>query len=78
MLSLGTAEIALIFLVALFAVGPRRLPQVSRIIGRAVRYLKDNMNEITEAIKSEPCDDLKKEMKGIFDSKKNHADGDKG
>ncbi len=47
--SLGVTEIMVILVVALIFIGPKKLPQVSRSIGRAMREFRDQ----TDAIKRE-------------------------
>jgi Tat protein translocase TatB subunit len=67
MFSIGSAELALILLVILFVVGPKRLPEVARMIGKFVRYFKHSLDELSEAIRSQPPQELKKEMEEFFD-----------
>lgn len=49
--NLGVSELLVIFVVALLVIGPRRLPEVARAIGQAVRAFQD-------ALKG-PSDDAK-------------------
>ena len=44
--NLGLAELLVIFIVALLVIGPRRLPEVARAIGEAVRSFQDAMNPV--------------------------------
>lgn len=39
--NLGLSELLLIFIVALLVIGPRRLPEVARGIGQAVKAFQD-------------------------------------
>ena len=39
--NLGLSELLLIFVVALLVIGPRRLPEVARGIGQAVKAFQD-------------------------------------
>ena len=39
--NLGLSELLVIFIVALLVIGPRRLPEVARAIGEAVRAFQD-------------------------------------
>ena len=41
--NLGLSELVVIFIVALLVIGPRRLPEVARAIGEAVRSFQDVM-----------------------------------
>ena len=50
--NLGLSEIVVIGVIALLVVGPRRLPEVARAIGDAVRAFQD-------ALKGPPKDDPK-------------------
>ena len=40
MFNIGPAELIVIFLVALLVVGPRRLPQLGKTIGKSLRELR--------------------------------------
>ena len=42
--NIGLAELAVIFIVALIVIGPRRLPEVARALGEAVRAFQDAMH----------------------------------
>jgi sec-independent protein translocase protein TatA len=44
----GPMELILIFVVALLIFGPRKLPEIGRSIGKAIREFKDHSNKITE------------------------------
>ncbi len=39
--NLGLSELAVIFVIALLVIGPRRLPEVARGIGSAIRAFQD-------------------------------------
>ena len=39
--NLGLSELVVIFIVALLVIGPRRLPEVARALGEAVRSFQD-------------------------------------
>ncbi len=39
--NLGVSELAVIFVVAILVLGPRRLPEVARAIGRSARAFQD-------------------------------------
>ena len=42
--SLGPAEILVIFVVALIVLGPKRLPEAGRALGRGLREFKDSVS----------------------------------
>ena len=47
--NLGFPELVVILLVALLVLGPKRLPEVARAMGQAVRAFQDAMkNEVSE------------------------------
>lgn len=70
MFDIGLTEVALILLVAIFAIGPERMPEVARFLVKAKRML----NKLTGDVKSLwdtidlPEDDNKESQK--HDSKK--------
>ena len=41
--NIGLSELLVIFIVALIVIGPRRLPEVARGLGEAVRSFQDAM-----------------------------------
>ncbi len=48
MFGIGPGEFALIFLIALFVLGPERLPGLARDIGRAMAELRKASDELTD------------------------------
>ena len=48
----GPAEMLLIAVVALIVVGPKRLPDMARTIGKAIREFKAATNEFTSELNS--------------------------
>ncbi|CAN5518877.1 hypothetical protein BH20ACT18_BH20ACT18_07200 [soil metagenome] len=40
----GTLEIVVVLVIALIVLGPKRLPEMARSLGRGVRELKESMN----------------------------------
>jgi len=46
--NIGTAELLLIFAIALIVVGPRRLPQIARDFGKVVNDLRKMSQEFTK------------------------------
>ncbi|MGA9350397.1 MAG: Sec-independent protein translocase protein TatB, partial [Anaerolineae bacterium] len=45
--NIGTAELILIFIIALIVVGPRRLPEIGREIGKILNDLRKMSQEFT-------------------------------
>ena len=43
--NLGLSELVVIFIVALVVIGPRRLPEVARALGEAVRSFQDALKK---------------------------------
>lgn len=50
---IGTGEILLILVVALIIWGPRRLPEIARTMGKAVRTLRKATFDLTTAVTKE-------------------------
>jgi Tat protein translocase TatB subunit len=50
MLNVGPLELVVVLAVALIVVGPERLPELARAIGRAVRQLRDVQNEVRDMV----------------------------
>lgn len=50
MLNIGPQELLLIFVVALLVVGPRRLPELGRSLGKGIRELRKAQDEVRKTI----------------------------
>ena len=48
MFGIGIEELVLILLIALFVLGPERLPSLARDVGKAMRELRRTSDELTE------------------------------
>jgi sec-independent protein translocase protein TatA len=61
--SLGFQEIAVILVIALIVFGPKKLPQIGRSLGQAMRELRNISQEFTSVInvEDEPETDDSKE-----------------
>ena len=57
MLNVGPAELILIFLVALLVVGPRRLPQLGRTIGKSLREFRRATDDFKQSFEFGVDDD---------------------
>jgi sec-independent protein translocase protein TatA len=62
MFNIGMPELLLIFVVALVVVGPRRLPELGRQLGKAVAALKQASMDLKDALEQEPPEDIKEEV----------------
>ena len=51
--SIGPAELILIFVVALLIFGPKKLPEIGRSVGKAIREFKKTSEEIKSRIEEE-------------------------
>ncbi|WP_017307186.1 TatA/E family twin arginine-targeting protein translocase [Spirulina subsalsa] len=50
---IGLPEMALIFVVALLIFGPKKLPEIGRSLGKALRSFQEASNEFQKEIKRE-------------------------
>ncbi len=50
MFGLGTPELILILVVALIVFGPKKLPEMGRAIGRAMKEFRKGTQELTEEL----------------------------
>ena len=50
--SLGFPEIAIIFLIALILFGPKKLPEIGRTLGKALREFKKATRDLTDTIQN--------------------------
>ena len=64
MFNIGPMELILILLVALVIVGPKRLPEVGRSIGKSLRELR------------RASEDVRSSFEASLDDDERHADGD--
>lgn len=53
MFDLGFQELIVIFIVALLVFGPKKLPELARTLGKAVRDIRQAMSGVKEQIDSE-------------------------
>jgi sec-independent protein translocase protein TatA len=51
--SIGPAELILIFIIALLVFGPKKLPEIGRSVGKALREFKKTSDEIKGRIEEE-------------------------
>ncbi len=73
--SIGPAELVLIFIVALLVFGPKKLPEIGKSVGKAIREFKRTSEEIKGRIEDEiqaseikdAAQDLRDGLSGIKD-----------
>ncbi|MBC8248670.1 MAG: TatA/E family twin arginine-targeting protein translocase [Anaerolineales bacterium] len=79
--NIGTAELILIFIIALIVVGPRRLPEIGRSLGKIMRDLRQMSQEFTvdmmREINAPAQEDQTKEI-ADQDASEKATDGDQG
>ena len=56
MLNVGPLELLVVLAVALIVVGPERLPELARSVGRVIRQFRDVQNEVRDLVSSEVDD----------------------
>jgi len=62
MFNIGMPELILIFIIALLFVGPKRLPELGRQLGKAIASFKRASMDLKEALEQEPPADIKEEV----------------
>jgi len=74
MFSVSPAELLTIAVVVLVVFGPRRLPEIARTFGKALREMRRTADELKSGIEEEygqalgPLDEARREIKASFDS----------
>lgn len=59
MLNIGPPELILIFVIALVIVGPHRLPELGRTVGKALRELRKMQDEVKDLVNNGMGDEFK-------------------
>jgi TatA/E family protein of Tat protein translocase len=69
--SIGPMELILIFVVALLVFGPKKLPEIGRSVGKALREFKKTSDEIKgrieEEIEASELKDIRKDIQSGVD-----------
>jgi sec-independent protein translocase protein TatA len=69
--SIGPAELILIFVIALLVFGPKKLPEIGRSVGKALREFKRTSEEIKgrieEEIEASEIKDIRKDIQSGVD-----------
>ncbi len=77
--SLGFQELIIIFAIALLVFGPKKLPEVGKSLGRALREFRKTSDEIKEKLEEEiQADDFKEIKTEIDEFKKDFSKDDSG
>jgi len=65
--NIGITEMAIVFVIALIVFGPRRLPEIGRSLGSAMREFRRSLNQIQREIEQvNPVKPLKDEVNSIL------------
>ena len=59
MLNVGPLELLVVLAVALVVVGPERLPELARSVGRVLRQFREVQDEVRNMVSSEVNDDMR-------------------
>ncbi len=77
--NIGFPELIIIFALALLIFGPKKLPEVGRSLGRALREFRKTSDEIKEKLEEEiQADDFKEIKTEIDEFKKDLNKNDSG
>lgn len=75
--SIGPAELVLIFVIALLVFGPKKLPEIGRSVGKALREFKKTSEEIKgrieEEIEASEIKDIRKDIRAGVDGIKSEV-----
>ncbi len=65
--SLGISELLVIFVIVLVFFGPKRMPEVARSLGSAMREFRRSLNQIQRELEeADPTRELRRETKDIL------------
>jgi TatA/E family protein of Tat protein translocase len=66
--SLGFSEMAIIFVIALIVFGPRKLPELGRSLGTAMREFRRSLNQIQRELEdADPVRTVRDEVRTVRD-----------
>jgi sec-independent protein translocase protein TatA len=61
--SVGPTELIIVLVIALLVLGPKRLPEVGRSVGRGMREFKDSLSGVTQDEDEDDAKPLKQTAK---------------
>jgi sec-independent protein translocase protein TatA len=62
--SIGFSEILVLFVIALLIFGPRKLPEIARSVGQAMREFKKAGEEVTRSLE-EPVEEIRERIQNL-------------
>jgi sec-independent protein translocase protein TatA len=62
--SIGFSEILVLFVIALLIFGPRKLPEIARSVGQAMREFKRAGEEVTRSLE-EPVEEIRERLQNL-------------
>lgn len=62
---IGWGEFVIVLIIALVVLGPEKLPQAGRALGKAVRSVKKYIHDAAEELEIDELDELKSDVRGI-------------
>jgi sec-independent protein translocase protein TatA len=65
MLNIGPQELILVLIIALVVVGPKRLPELGRTIGRGMREFRKMQSDVRDTLKLDLDPDLEPPTKAV-------------
>ena len=75
MLNVGPLELLVVLAVALIVVGPERLPELARSVGRVLRQFREVQDEVRNMVSSGVDDDMRQAAVGVQEGHRRHHAG---
>ncbi|MCX5850445.1 MAG: twin-arginine translocase TatA/TatE family subunit [Deltaproteobacteria bacterium] len=73
MFGIGIPELIVILIIALVVVGPKKMPDLAKTIGKGITELKRATDEVRESLVDHPVrkemTEIRKTMSGVIDTK---------
>jgi TatA/E family protein of Tat protein translocase len=67
MFNIGPLELLIILVLALIVVGPQKLPEVGRSIGRGLREFRRAQDEVRRSLQIDEVKEIRRDVKQAFD-----------